>query len=509
MQLLAVVLIPALIAGVARANELRVDPASVQMNDVVTIMIATEGPFAAADAIHIPLRNLSLIGDPWVSSEFSWVNGQATRRKTFRYRARPMAPGPALVGPVVLASSDGQRDTLRAVAVQVVADRVTGSNDADVVLRGLLAAGRDPLFVIAELPKRAVYVGEPLIVTWWLYNAAVVQEWQVTSVPKLDDFWSEERPRTDSAERVIVGDATMQRLPVRRAVLVPLRSGNLTIAGMSIEAAVMRRSRSGPFAMFEGELAEVTYSSAPVTIDVRPIPPGPAVDAVGDLMLTCDRAVQENGGPVVVRVALSGGGNLRAAKAPHFSEPPPGTLRIEGGEVSVSREEPFSMTRRWRYLIFPSSAGMLEIPPLSLTVFDPTTATRRELRCSSSFVDAVMATPAAGGSPVKGVLPPRTRPWPWITVFLLMLLTGVIAIPRIRRELALRRDVRGIVRDATPHEIRARVEQRVQIGVGEVSDRAEAWRALRSLLDAAERDRDIAIHAEREIARRVRDVLAS
>ena len=50
-------------------------------------------------------------------------------------------------------------------------------------------------------------------------------------------------------------------------------------------------------------------------------------------------------------------------------------------------------------------------------------------------------------------------------------------------------------------------EARVPIDLREASERGDAMRALRSLLDAAERDRDIAIDSEREIERRVREVL--
>jgi hypothetical protein len=82
-----------------------------------------------------------------------------------------------------------------------------------------------------------------------------------------------------------------------------------------------------------------------------------------------------------------------------------------------------------------------------------------------------------------------------------------MTLPRLRRELAVRRGAKEIVRDATPAEIRTRIEQRVHVDLREASDRGDAYRALRSLLDAAERERDIAVGAEEEIERRVREVL--
>lgn len=502
----ALVLLALVAAMRLDAAELRVEPRSVPTNELVTITLTLEGAFAASETIQMPLRNLQLLGEPSVSSEFSWVNGETRRVKTMRYRARPQAAGRALVGPVVIEAADGQRETLRAVEIAVTADRVSSSNDAAVVLRELVAAGRDPLFLIVEVDKREPFVGEPVVVTWWLYNAAVVQDWQIVAVPKLPSFWSEERPRSERPERVFVDGSMMQRLAVRRAVLVPLQSGRQTITGMSLEAAVMRERRDGPFAMYEGELADVAYTSAPVELSVRPIPEGPAVDAVGSLRLSCGPPVQKNEGPVVLEVTLSGAGNLRAARPPHFATPPPGELRIEGGETQTPTTEPFSMTRRWRYLIFPSSDGLLEIPPLSMTIFDTTLGARREARCASSFVQATSVAaplPPASGSPPA----PRRVRWPWLVAAALIALAGLVAIPRLRRELAVRREARTIVQGATSQEIRARIESRVAIDTQEASDRADALRALLSLLAALERDRDIAQHSERELERRVRDVL--
>jgi hypothetical protein len=476
------------------------------MNDLLTITLSLEGGFASADELNIPLFNLALVGEPSVSSEFAWMNGDVTRRKVFRYRARALAPGAARVGPLVL-NADGQRDTLPAIEIEVLADRASGSNDAAVVLQEMLAAGRDPLFVVGEMDKKTAYVGEPVVVTWWLYNAAVVQQWQIAAVPKLVEFWVEELSRNETPERVYVGDLMVQRLPIRRVVLFPLQSGRLRIGGMSVQAAVLRRTRSGPFAMFEGDLTETTFTSAPIDLDVHAIPAGPPVDAIGDLTLRCAPPLQKNAGPVVMRVTLSGLGNVRAATPPHFEGPIAGSMQIEGGEVTVVRDEgTFAMSRQWRYLLFPEQSGTFEVPPLAMRIFDPATTTRRDLRCGTSLVTAVAAS--APEAPLPPVQPSaRPVPWPWIAGGLALLVAILLALPRLRQELTLRRETREIVRDASPAEIRARIEARMPIDLREASERGDAMRALRSLLDAAERDRDIAVDSEREITRRVRDVL--
>ena len=499
-----------MIAVFARANDLSVDARTLQMNDLVTVTVSVQGAFAENDFVEIPLQNLAFVGEPWVSSEFSWINGVVVRRKVFRYRARPLAPGPARVGPVELTSEDGQVDRLSAVALQVIADRASASNDAQAVLSELQATGREPFFVVAEVDKSSAYAGEPIVITWMMYNAAAVQQWQVVSVPKLEEFWSEELTREETPERVYVGETRMQRTPIRRVALYPLRSGRLRVDGMTAEAAIMRRRSSGAFSIFEGEMVEATFTSAPIDLDVRPIPAGPPVDAVGELSLTCDAPFQRGSGPIVVRVSLSGLGNVRSAVPPRFERTVAGTLQIEGGQVTVARDETKAeMTRRWEYLIFPAEAGPVEIPPLEMTVFSPSAGGRRQLRCASAFLDVVAAQPVVA-RPAGPAAPAARTPFPWPVIaggaaLLMALLAG---LPRVLREIAIRRTAREIVHDATPAEIRARMDARIAFDLREASDRGDAWRALRSLLDAAERERDIAMGAEDEIVRRVRHVLS-
>jgi hypothetical protein len=218
--------------------------------------------------------------------------------------------------------------------------------------------------------------------------------------------------------------------------------------------------------------------------------------------------VQRNGGPVVVTATLTGIGNLRSSPAPRFDRAVAGNVQIEGGEVTVARDEgTFGMSRQWRYLVFPSKAGTLEIPPLSMRVFVPDTKARRDLRCAAALIDATTAVAPPSASPRRESARRAAVPrWPWMIA--IALIAGLAAmIPRIVRSLSLRREAKEILRDATPAEIRARVESRVHVDPHERSDRGDAMRALRSLLEAAERDRDIAANAEKEIGRRVKDVL--
>jgi hypothetical protein len=501
----------------AMASDLQVDKRTLATDDALTITLTLTDAFASAENLQLPLQNLVIDGSPSVSSEFSWINGQSSRRKVLRYVARPVHPGAALVGPLTLHSADGQVETLAPLSIQVLPDLAAGTNDPIRILHELVATGRDPIFVVADADKSSVFTGEQVIVTWTIYNAANVQQHGISRMPKLADFWVEELDvRGQTPQQVFVAGVAMQKLVVRRVALFPLHNGTLTVDPLATEAQIMKPLGFNPLRLFEGSVVDVSRRSSPLAIDARPIPAGPPVAAVGDISLQCQTPVQKNGGPVAVDVIMTGAANLRAAPPPSFAQAVDGSVQIAEGAVSVQRRDEAVMTRRWRFLIFPNSTGMFVIPPLTAEILTPA-GVRRELRCEQRALmvqaaGAAMqshAPPAPSSAPVEAAR--QSLPFIGVAAAILILLAS--AWPRIARGRAIRRDVRALVRE-TPAETRVAVDEWLSTrGVDsiailrETSDRGDAYRALRSLLDAAERDR---LSAEPDDVRgRVRDLVAS
>jgi hypothetical protein len=378
----------------ASANELTVDRTSLNADDTLTITVSLDGSFTSIDSVNVPLQNLKIVGAPAYSSQIAWVNGTLTQRKSYQYQARPLGPGNALVGPVVLETRDGQRDTLSPIAVQVLPDTTGGSNDPQQILRELLATHRDAFFIVCETDKKTAIVGEEVVATWTLYNGTSVEQWEIANVPRRDDFWSEqlgiggERPET-----VMFGQVPLQKLVIMRLALFPLHSGPVTIGPLEVRAEVMRRNDfGGGFGMFEGSVVDITRHNAPVTIDVQPVPAGPPVDVVGDIAMHCGKATQANGGPVVMNVTLSGRANLRTAPVPWWAGTLDGSTQVEEGRLNVVRgADAATMTREWKLLVFPSRAGTFTLPPLATRPFSPTGG-RQELRCNAQTLQVTAAS---------------------------------------------------------------------------------------------------------------------
>ena len=499
------------------SNSLLVERRTIRHGEQLTIIVSLEGEFAELDDVRVPLHNLTISDPPSIASEFSWINGEIIRRKVLRYRARADAAGAALVGPLTLRVGQ-QQDTLPAIAIDVLPDRAATSDDPVVILEELLATGREPLFVMAEQDEPSVYAGEQVIVTWYLYNAATVQRWQIGSIPKLADFWVEELDvRNSRAQTIFLGDHPVQKMAVRRVALYPLRPGRLEVGALEVEAAVLRRrSNRGPFSIFEGNLIETGFSSSPIWVEAKALPAGPAVSAVGELTMRCSSPKQTSGGPVIVEATVTGQGNLRAAVPPVFAVAPVGDVqRIEQGVSLQKSAEAAMMTRRWQYLIFPRAAGKMAIPSLQMPVFSPGAETRRLLQCSASVL-AVTATDrprVAAGAPAAAPPTLRARMTPFIVAGIIGMVCLAFVLPWWRRRASVERHIRTIISDQNPAEIRERVHAALAgrgidavVLVKEASDRGDAYRSLRSLLDALERDRIDVDDRDREIRRRLREL---
>ncbi|HEY4642465.1 MAG TPA: hypothetical protein VII75_14055, partial [Thermoanaerobaculia bacterium] len=117
--------------------------------------------------------------------------------------------------------------------------------------------------------------------------------------------------------------------------------------------------------------------------------------------------------------------------------------------------------------------------------------------------------PAPGRAPIEAA----RQSMPFIVLAAALLILLAIAWPRIARARAIRSDTRALVRE-TPAETRVAVDEWLSRHgldpmeiLRETSDRGDAYRALRSLLDAAERDRLIA--EPEDIRGRVRDLVVT
>ncbi len=508
-------LLSVILSTAVLADTLTVDRTSVMVDDTIMITVSLDGAFTSLDSVELPLTNLKIISGPSTSSEITWVNGTLTQRKSLRYLARPLAAGTSTVGPLTLESREGARETLPQLTIQVAQDLAAQTSDPASILRELLSTRRDPFFVVVEADRTKAFVGEQIVLTWTVYNAASVDQWDITNAPKLQNFWTEELGTpNEQAQQVTLGGLTAQKLVVKRLAVFPLQPGTLTIDPLEVAARIVRQIDLGtPFGAFEGSVVDISRHSAPLQIDVQPLPPGPAVDVVGDLALNCGKPVQANGGPITIDVALSGRANLRNAQPPQWEGVLRGSSQIEEGKVNVVRAaDGATMTRHWKLLVFPAHEGMFMLPPLVAHAFSPANG-RQDLRCEAKSLNVTAAQPGGVRTPRPHTVAETSALQPIAVSVLAIVICSLTMIP-IRRTLSLRARVRAITRPR--EETRANLQAFLAArGVDEAAllrestDRGDAYRAVISLLDAIDRERIEIEDVQKEIELRTRDFLQS
>ncbi len=365
--------------------EVHLQPTRFGVDDLVQLTIrVTEPP----PDLQVPklgeLNNLEVVGGPSTGSEFSFVNGVASRSQTFTYVLRARRPGPASVGPVTARAGDKE---LRAnpVSAEVVEGSVAPpsrrgrrspfTNDpfADLIPRR--APPRIEVVLRHDLSARNVTVGQPLVATVYLDSTvSSLYDFNWRTAPSYPGFWAQrlDNPDQVTPDVVEIDGTRFYRYRVLQSVLVPLKSGSIEIP--VVEAAIGVRS-SGFFD--SGQLVERSTPVRTIEVVGRPSAPDGFSGAVGDLRYSAslEPAEIEYGQSAVMTVKLEGRGNLPLVETPvRFPDnieceiyPPEedSRVKVDGSGIHGSRT--------WQMTVVPRGSGPIELGGVDLSVFDPST----------------------------------------------------------------------------------------------------------------------------------------
>jgi len=405
-----------LLAAVSEAQQgsvrTEVDARKLGVDDVVTLSIVMEGDAASLDVAMPALKNLRLVGGPSTSTQISFVNGAMSRQKSLSLVLRPEKTGTAEVGPV---SVQGYPPTAT-ITMEVVQGSIRPAQPQD-PFAGDPFGGRDPfeeifgrpqrrqptnqgkLFVEAMLSRPATRVGEPILVTYYVYTQISLTGVEFAEAPKYPGFWAEEveRSRNDSSgENTVVQGEPYLRYPVLERVLFPTRTGLLEIP----EARLRLVPSGGAF----GIAAPIERSTRVLKVKVDALPDGiPAEAAVGTYQVyaTADRTSVVLGDALTFRFQVKGRGNLKWIDAAP-------SLAIEGVRVFPPRvvsdlkttRQGIEGSKTWEFVIVPDKVGSHEIPSISFPYFDPQAQGMKTgvTDAIPFFVTDAAATPSSGAT---------------------------------------------------------------------------------------------------------------
>jgi hypothetical protein len=367
------------------------------------------------------LDNLRLVSRPSTSTQVSFVNGTVTQSRRYTYVLRPLQLGPAQVGPVRVPLAGGPRETAP-IAVEVVTGSVApqrrsadpfadmfGADPFEQVMgrRRQPAVPASAIAVEAAASRTSLYVGEPLLLTYFLLTQTRVAGVDFDEAPTYQGFWAEELPRAEGAlqgEQVARDGQSFTRFAVFKRVLFPTRAGTLTIPPAHFRIGLPRQIGF----LADPQAAQlVQRSSNALEIKVAPLPEEAGLaGAVGSFRATAtlDRATLALGEAATLRFKVSGRGNLK------WVESAP-ALAVTGAKVYppqvkselATSEAGISGSRTWEYVIVPETAGRIEIPALELAYFDPQ---QRRVERARTAPLALAVAPAAIAAAAPGAAAP-------------------------------------------------------------------------------------------------------
>jgi hypothetical protein len=374
------------------------------------------------------------------------------------------------------------------------------------------------LFMEAYASRASLFVGEPMVLTYYLYTQASVSDLQFVEPPQFAGFWAEDLPdppRRGGGEPVVVDGVVYRRFPLFTKLLFPTRAGRVTIPAATLRLAL------SPQAFFDTG-GTVVRSTQPVTVEVKPLPDEPGfTGAVGRFKTSAsiDRTDLAFGEAATLRFRVEGNGNLKwVERAPELTVP---GAKVYPPQVrSDLRTGPAGVTgsRTWEFVVVPQTAGSLEVPALAFSYFDP--SADRIVRTSTDpiqvhVVGAVPGGPAPlpapaiaaqGGPPrlrteLGRATPPASVPGSAVAALALAALLAhgliwgrerLLAVPRWRVSAASPRGGRGALKDLrrvgretmSKEAATVLIEKSLYAAFGSLEgDDGERGRAVRAVLD--------------------------
>lgn len=364
----------------------------------------------ADDFVPPNFKNFKIVGGPSHSVSQSWVNGKASFSQKYSYIIKPLRKGEFNL-PSASIMLDGKKLESKPVKI-IVTEAVKvpkNPNDPDYI-------AEQNIHLVAEISKARPYVGEGIYVEYRLYfsNNVGIYDNAVTEAPQYNGFWNQEIKRDGSQVKTAMYNGEQYRYAVlNRALLIPTKSGKLTIDPMKMDIVVAVPTGRGDF--FGNPITKQIrkeYSSAKKTINVKNLPlegkPESFTGAVGDFSyeLTSSRNVLKANESSQIKVIVKGKGNLKLFELPKIETPK--ELEVYQPE----RKEKVSITTSGlsgsvidNYTVVPEYKGKYKIPTTEFSYFNPKDQKYHTITTEDIFVDVTegkeLATSSTGNPVIK------------------------------------------------------------------------------------------------------------
>ncbi len=238
------------------------------------------------------------------------------------------------------------------------------------------------IHLVAEVSKSRPYVGEGIYVEYKIYfsNNIRINNYAVTQNPKYNGFWNQEIKQNGlTVKQGKYNGEDYNYAVLNKALLIPTKSGNLTIDPMKMDIVVgVPTGRGDFFGNMITRSVNKQFSSAKKIIRPRELPlenkPDDFIGAVGDFSyeVSASKNALKANESSQIKVAVKGKGNLKLFEIPKIVTPK--ELEVYQPE----RKEKVSATASGLkgsvtddYTVVPQYKGKYKIPKTSFSYFNP------------------------------------------------------------------------------------------------------------------------------------------
>jgi len=311
------------------------------------------------------LNGFKIIGKShYTSTSYRLVNGKSSKSKTISYKFSLM---PTKVGALVIPA---QKVVAGATIYTSKPISITVSKNPKKATK----SQNSPLYIKTNLNKKSVYVGEKVLLSYFIYTRYNVSGLRKVSDPKFDGFWSKQ---TFAAKQVnftqnIVNGVIYGKMHIASYQLSPQKAGKLNITPMVLTASV--RVDGDDFFSF-GRTKDYRLVSQAQKLLVKELPSGPAdfAGSIGDFKVSSSvsSAVVDVGDAITYTIKVSGNGNFvddfpKFAKNDNYRFATPEITNKEG-------------LNQAKYMVIAKKAGNFTIPATTFWVFSPRSGKYKKL----------------------------------------------------------------------------------------------------------------------------------
>lgn len=336
-------------------------------------------------------ENFRVVAGPSQSIKNSWVNGKRSYSKTYTYFLSPIEKGNFKIGQASV-EVDGEiyKTLILNVEVTSAVEIPVNPNDPSYI-------ADNNIHLVAEISKTNPYLNEPISIVYKLYwkpDLGITNPRELDA-PRYVNFWSKNIDNTPIAENGTYKGEAYRYAVMRKTVLYPQKTGELSIEPLVYDIAVQVPSnRRDIFGQVLSNTVNKTVSAGRVKINVRPLPnlgrPDNFSGAVGnfDLLVNTTKKELLISEAFQLNIEIKGKGNFNLFNFPSINLP--ATLEVyepERIEKLKTNFQGINGSLKDQYTVVPSSPGKYAIPKISFTYFDPKDTSYKTKTSSINYVN--------------------------------------------------------------------------------------------------------------------------